>query len=414
MPDYQQIYAAKFSHQHNTPAQQLDAESAATLYHAGLDAAAGKAMASISPQNRQRRSQVRDELSQHLAALPYGLGLANCSPEDLLVFMEMIYLPRHAGSILPDGTCIVAPSTISNVLSHLRMTFKELGRGDQWDDHSRSGNPAASNQVHAWARGHDKTSISSGFKTTSAVAMTESKIRQLLVHCMQQLTASSSSAYDRALAARDGAAFSLMWQTGMRSVNARTMKIGDFMLPGQAKGSLHAYLHTPSSTSHPGIIQVHPEQTKTHSQNPYSISIPPATEPVMDTFYWLAATVVTAHALGQPITSYVIRSSASSITNHQQSSMRFADQPLSRSGLYSRLVSQLQHINAYDGESLHSFRRGMAQFKAASGQSPDEIMAQMLLQTKHILEAVYLPAHRHQSGVKRLRSAAGQARLAML
>ena len=72
-----------------------------------------------------------------------------CSSEDLLVFMEMIYLPRHAGSILPDGTCIVAPSTIGNVLSHLRTTFKKLDRGDQWNDHGRAGNPAASNHVHA-------------------------------------------------------------------------------------------------------------------------------------------------------------------------------------------------------------------------------------------------------------------------
>lgn len=69
------------------------------------------------------------------------------------------------------------------------------------------------------------------------------------------------------------------------------------MLPGQTKGSLYAYLHTASSTFYPGIMQVHPEQYNTLSQNPYSISIPPATQSMISAFYWLAGTVVTAHAL---------------------------------------------------------------------------------------------------------------------
>ena len=33
--------------------------------------------------------------------------------------------------------------------------------------------------------------------------MTDSKIKQLFIHCMQRLTAPSSSAYDRGLAERD-------------------------------------------------------------------------------------------------------------------------------------------------------------------------------------------------------------------
>ena len=89
--------------------------------------------------------------------------------------------------------------------------------------------------------------------------------------------------------------------------------------------------------------------------------------------------------------------------------MQFSEQPLSRSGLYARLTSQLKAIGAYSGESLHSFRRGLAQFQRSQGQSSEQIMAQLLIQTKRILETVYLPMHRQHTGIKRLRCVPGHA-----
>ena len=166
--------------------------------------------------------------------------------------------------------------------------------------------------------------------------------------------------------------------------------------------------------SHPGTIQVHPQRTKTHSQNPFQISIPRAAEPVLDTYYWLAAVVATSCVLGQPITGYIVRSSATAEPT-DASVACFSEKSLSKSGLHSRLVSQLKIIGAYNGESLHSFRRGMAQHTVIEcGQPKEQTMDQMILQTKRILDTVYLPVHRQQTGIKRLRCASGQARPATL
>ena len=113
MPDYHQVYANKLHKRQASHQAQISPEAAAFMYDTGLDAAADKALASVSEQNRQRRNQLRDELNSHLASLPYGRNLDNCTPKDLLVYLQMIYIPRHAGSLLPNGACISAPSTIA-------------------------------------------------------------------------------------------------------------------------------------------------------------------------------------------------------------------------------------------------------------------------------------------------------------
>ena len=77
----------------------------------------------------------------------------------------------------------------------------------------------------------------------------------------------------------------------MRGINTREVKLADFFLPRQGRGSLATYLQgaLQSSLKHPGTIYVHPERTKTHAQNPYMISIDPAHNPVLDTGHWIVA-----------------------------------------------------------------------------------------------------------------------------
>ena len=146
-------------------------EEAQQIYNAGLDAAANVAQASISQQNRQRRQQLMQERSAFLSAMPYGHSVKDCMLEDLLVYLQQVYIPCHAGSVLPSIPCIAAPTTIVNVLSHLRMIFKEIGRGTEWDDHHQCGNPAAAHQISQWSQGLTKVSCAAGFRTTGAVPM---------------------------------------------------------------------------------------------------------------------------------------------------------------------------------------------------------------------------------------------------
>ena len=111
---------------------------------------------------------------------------------DLLVYLQMVYITRHASSLLsllPNGDCIAARSTVT---CHLRMPFKKHGRGDQWDKHSRTGNFAASPQMQQWSRGDEKVSIAAGFQTTSAVPLQEAKVKTVLIHLHEKLSGSQN------------------------------------------------------------------------------------------------------------------------------------------------------------------------------------------------------------------------------
>ena len=408
-PDFIAQYTARF--QAPAPSsQQISFPAAGQMYNASLDSAAADSMASISAQNRIRRQQVQAELGSFLACLPYGISLATCDPMDLLVYFQQVYLPQHAGSVLPSGQVVAAPKTVSTILSHLRMIFKELGRGEAWDFPSRTGNPAAAFQLEQWSQGYTKVCLSAGFRTTAAKPMTQDKVQHLLTYLSSAAQERSSrSAMDRAMLIRDGFAFCLLWQTGLRGINASECMLDDFTLPGQQRGSLKAYISSqqPMLMQHPGQIEVHPLRTKTNAENTGRVRVEPAALPILDLWFWLLALLANAISIRQPISQYMVRASKPAVTQGSPSPV-FAEQQLCRSGLHNRLKKHLKQISAYQGESMHSFRRGSSQYKLASGQPKSAIKQDMLIKGSDVLE-LYLAAGRDDSGVKRLRTAAGQA-----
>ena len=272
--------------------------AALSIYQQGLQQAACTAKASISAQNQQSRDQLAAELLSFLHARPYGRTLLDCIPEDLLVYIQIVYLPLHAGSVLPDGQVIAAPNTMANVLSHLRQLFKQLGRGETWDYQQQQGNPACAAKLQQWQQGHRKISISAGFRTTGSKEMTEPKMLQLLQHVSDAIfIAPHATAADKAMYDKDGFAFSLLWATGMRGINAASIELADFQLPGQGRDSVTRYLSStnPEQLQHPGTLLVQPRHLKTCQNNPHSISISPAAGTKLDVWLWL----LTAYLLAE-------------------------------------------------------------------------------------------------------------------
>ena len=387
----------------------LSSAEAHALYQTALQAAAVTSRASISTANRKRRDNVISDLEAFLHRLPYQTTLQNCAPEDIIVYLTSDYIPHHAGSLLPDGKTIVAPSTISNILSHLRMSLKELGRGDSWDEKEQSGNPCCAHRVQQWSSGYDKESKDSGFQSTGAKELTEEKMVKLLTYLTAQcLGPSANSSHDRALAARDAFVFCLMWQTGMRSVNACNIRLQDFMLPGQPRGSVAALIFGVQQPSQPlpSKIEVQPARTKTHQSNPFRIAISRHSNPLLDSMHWLKASHILAAQADAPIQDYLVRPALKCCKG-------FKDQPLTPQSLAARLKVHLSQIGQYEGESRHSFRRGMAQHRTDQGESQSSVQKIMLLKSAAIMKNRYLPKGRHNSGVKRVRSFAGQATPAM-
>ena len=148
----------------------LGFKAAEQLMNRGLDAAAATALASITPQNQQRRMQLAQELSLFLQQLPWQSDLQTCTPEELLVYLQLEYLPKHAGSRLPNGAVIAAPSTIATIISHLRMIFKTVGHGDIWQAEEAHGNPACSHQIKQWQQGGGKQSSKSWLEVQRGTA----------------------------------------------------------------------------------------------------------------------------------------------------------------------------------------------------------------------------------------------------
>ena len=80
------------------------------------------------------------------------------------------------------------------------------------------------------------------------------------------------------------------------------------------------------------------------------------------------------------------------------------EKPLQNTSLLSRLMTQLQQLHLYEGESLHSIRRGMVQQLKTHGKSEAESLQQLLIKTQAILQSRYLASGRYHSCVKRLHS----------
>jgi hypothetical protein len=68
---------------------------------------------------RKRRDRDMVEFASWLSSMPSESGktLDNCCPGDLLVYMEDHWLPRHPGTMLPNGERVASPSGVNGVLS---------------------------------------------------------------------------------------------------------------------------------------------------------------------------------------------------------------------------------------------------------------------------------------------------------
>lgn len=264
--------------------------------------------------------------------------------------------------------------------------------------------------------------LADGFLTTGAQEISEAKVIQLLTHLASIALSAEVKPHDRAVAARDGFAFSLMWSTGLRGINARSTQLSEWALQGQQLGSVTAYLHadlTSGSFHHPGALEVQPRKTKTASQNQRRICVRPAANSILDTWFWLTSNYVMAAIAKQPLHSWLVRTTQEPEAAKQlrfkthypahERGPQFYEAALSKSGIDSRLKSHLRSIGAFNGESMHSFRRGMAQHSAAASESDQQIMERMLLDTPAVLKNYYLPIGRHDNGMKRMRTSASHA-----
>lgn len=84
---------------------------------------------------------------------PLGMAAARSSWHATGYPAHSVPPPLPAGTVLPDGSDVAAPSSVQGALSHLSAA---LGRQGSWDTDTRSGNPVDSQPVQLFKQGYER------------------------------------------------------------------------------------------------------------------------------------------------------------------------------------------------------------------------------------------------------------------
>ena len=320
------------------------------------------------------------------------LGSAtNCwftsTPSDVLVYFYKVLLPSHHGRQQDDA----AGSTIKGRLSNLSMCFVNHDRIKPWDPDSCIGNPVLSRDVQNAVSVYCKMLVRQGVRERSAVPFTEAKLAyvvQQLYGAVQQSThngqATSAPSISTLVNIRDAALLTYMWHTMRRCNDALYInwenvhvKLGDQVVDAQ---SLWVTVSSPPF----GKLLLVPSKSKTeHEGRPRTQELlsRDSTELTCGMF-WLFM-----HFRWQLRESGRDRLSGPVFCSSRGN--RFTT-----SAAINRIKTLLQRYGCYDGETMHSLRRGTLQHARAAGVPDAHVKALSGITTDEVL-AVYMDEGRH-------------------
>ncbi len=390
------LHLQRFSIPENAaPSSRLSAATAHHLYQNALQTAHDRVLNVWESATTARRDKVMKELNVWLGTLPadWSKTLLNCSPTDLLAFLETHWLPLHGGTVLPDGTTVASPSGVNLCLSSLTTGFSLLGRTGAWSPLTPHGNPVHSADLQHYRKGYRMQAWRHGYQEASAVPMSIDKTHQLIDY-LDQKAASASSLCQRLLYERDALLALLMWDTCLRGCTCGRLTLSDFFLANGAVASLPLSLPLALGTT----LLLQPNGTKTvrgHRTSAIHLSY---TDPLSyNLLPRLMQYLLGRAALGQPIRHFLFNP----LNKDQQS---FSSQLMCSSSIGKRLQKHLQGAGLYAGESNHGFRRGRMQHCATQGMSASSIGTLAQISTPAIV-ARYLDTTRHTPRLERLHGA---------
>ena len=276
--------------------------------------------------------------------------------------------------------------------------MKKAKRTAPWHGDNPASNPCDSHEVRQWKTGFVKQQAAAGYIAQGAKEITMGKVSKLLTHLVAQLAVGTP--VRQAAVARDGFAFSLLWSTGMRGMNACEIRMQDLWLAPTAEACSAPLADSlfPESTLTAGTrIHVVPQRLKSVTVlNHASVPVIYTGHAIMDPIVWLRRCLQTADAAKHPISDVIVRGTSGPNS--------FNSTAMTTPGMLYRLRSWLTLMGGNEGESMHSFRRGTAQHLRECGMSVDQIREHLLIKTTHVIIGQYLPPGRHESGTKRRRT----------
>ena len=295
------------------------------------------------------RDKTMQEFSQWLSQLPaqWDRSLMNCTPADVVAFLESYWLGAHAGTMMPDGSCISSPSGLNQCLSSMSTGFTLLGRLASWTPEHPSGNPIQFSLISSYRKGYKRQAWHSGYLEGSAVPISKSKVDQLIDY-LDSLLLQEPSTMTRLLLQRDALLALLMWERAMRGNNCGKLTLGDMSDAAGRPVTLPMSEVMPAGS----MVIIKPNGTKTvkgRRSGPFQVVMD---EDIQHCFLGrLPAYLNQRLSKSASIDSFLFKP----LTSNKQS---FKDCPMSASDIGKRTKHHLQQASLYAGESCHGFRRG--------------------------------------------------------
>ena len=339
-------------------------------YLVGLARAHALQEQSVAPKTLKIRHQQARELADWLQSTNTGRTLHTCLPEDVLVFFTTAWLPAHAGSTTMSGHRIAAPSSLASIRSSLSTEFEQLGRTGEWNTATLQGNPMLSNQLRRITKGYKAEASQQGYQPRAAEPIFSGKVRALLEVLIQQQH--DATGVDRLLLIRDGLIISMLWQSSFRGFNVGALRLSNIMTP--TNSSAITFI-VPDLTLQPGAqLYLFPDVTKNRKGGHCTVSI---SCDLLCFTTWLQLAVPAYEDARQPITNYVVRPL-------NRGSKTFAEKCMTSSAIWARFTHHLKVNHMYNGESVHSTRRGSMIEASQNNASIEEVQEQAMIRSKPI------------------------------
>lgn len=354
-------------------------------YQLGLNSAAERARCANVQSTVDAREKVAREFADWLRKCNLGISLHTASPDDVVVFMERCYFANHHGRDGAAAPC--SSSAVKSALGHLCRSFALLGREGAWDAATRCGNPCESEVVRNYRSGYFRQRDAAGDLPLAARPLVSSKLHSLVTALLLELEAlPASNRLGRLVLRRDITLYLYLYSSHQRGGEGARLNFEDISTSARdlATGRVTA-------------VEAAPDRVKNRQQRSCGV-IPIAEDPDP-----LLCFIRHFEALKTEFLDAGLQPSGPAFRTLAPSRKAFTAEPLSHHSALDRFKRHLQRHNLYEGETLHSFRRGSAQAGLAAGLTPSDLAGRMLLNSTRVVP-LYTDQHRPVRGPKRSRA----------
>ncbi|GLC36415.1 hypothetical protein PLESTM_000444000 [Pleodorina starrii] len=369
------------------------------IYQEGLATAERMLLGALAPSTVRRQDGAAREFLSWLDRCGRGRSWANCTPDDILVFMVAHWLPNHCSR----GGGPAGPAAVKSCLSALSGFFGRAGRGGRYDAATGLGNPCDSVWVEDFRTAYQRTRVSAGYTELSAVPLRYDKYRSLVLYLWRQVEAAPNS-LERVVLLRDLLCVLLLWQTSVRGHDVGKLGLGDFVDPARPDLPYDGFPLPPPWSWGAAVgptLCFRERGTKTYklARAPPVWLLPNAIEPAfcvprtLAFYQWCCGRPDSPP--GGAITDLLFRP----LTEDQRG---FKPSALQSATLAARIRKHLVDAGLYENETVHSFRRGALQAAAAAGGSTSALLDFAQLRSTVTL-ARYLDRSRHEPDERNVR-----------